>query len=110
MWVNRMPVILFSRSARSRAANASGSTPAPHDVSSTSTVQPHFFAIVAIRSPKTPVGHARRVSAGPNMLVTAASRLPVPDEPNNNTSPVVAKIDCMRSAMLWSRRAYSGPR
>ena len=67
-------------------------------------------AIVAIRSPKTPVGHARRVSPGPNMLVTAASRLPVPDEPNNNTSPVVAKIDCMRSAMLWSRRAYSGPR
>src|SRR5260370_35859476 len=27
---NRMPVIFFSRSARSRAASASGSTPAPH--------------------------------------------------------------------------------
>jgi hypothetical protein len=26
------------------------------------------------------------------MLVTAASRLPVPDAPNNNTSPVVVKI------------------
>ena len=105
-----MPVILFSRSARSRAASAWESTPAPHGVSNISTLQPHIFAIVAIRSPKTPVGRARRVSPGPNMFVTAASRLPVPDEPINNTSPFVAKIERMRSAMLCRRRAYSGPR
>src|SRR5262249_60938146 len=55
-------------------------------------------------------GHARRVSPGPNMFVTAASRLPVPDEPSSNTSPFVVKIDRIRCAMLCSSRAYSGPR
>src|SRR5262249_60979138 len=34
----------------------------------------------------------------------------LPDAPSNKTSPLVARIDCMRSAMLCSRRAYSGPR
>ena len=108
LWVISTALIFGSSFKTLRIA--SGSAALPHSKLRGITSAPNCSAILAKRSPKTPIDTDKTLSPGDSILTTVASSPPVPEAESTKTSPLVWN-NCFRlSVILFNIPPNSGPR